>query len=289
MNEIEESMNEPLNALCLRLEYAQATQNEAIARATAAGQPSGGARCTRLKGGYVLWLGAGHMLNQAIALGLEGPLLEEDLTFIEEELGRGGHPVALELTPGADPSLNRLLARRGYQIQAFQQVWMRPLDHLVEESSCKEFEVRMIKHEEAEVFAQVVTAGFMEMDEVNPEAAEGFLPTTQARNTVCVLAFVDGLPAAGGTLAISGDVAVLSGTSVLPGFRGRGLQRALISARLKLAVERGCALATSATLPGAASQANLERMGFRVAYPKLEMAKPMKVGTEGPGEIMERA
>lgn len=266
-------MNATLNALCRRLEYAQANQNEAVAQALSATQPKSGGRCTRLKGGYLLWLGPGHMLNQAIALGLEEPLLEEDLAFIEAELGRGGHPVTLELSPGADADLPGLLARRGFRIRAFQQVWMRSIESLVQIGPRKGLEIRIIRPEEARAFAQVVTAGFMELDEVAPEAAEGFLPTTAAEGTLCMLALLDGNPAAAGTVAISGEVAVLSGTSVLPRFRGQGLQRALIAARLALGRERGCVLATSATLPGTASQANLERLGFRVAYPKVEMAK----------------
>ena len=266
-------MNAILNALCRRLEYAQATQNEAVAHALANTQPESGARCTRLKGGYVLWLGPGHMLNQAIALGLEEPFLDADLAFLEAELGQGGHPVMLELSPGADADLPGILARRGFRIQAFQQVWMRSLEHPVEVESTKGMEIRIIRPEEAQLFAQVVTAGFMGLDEVAPESAEGFLPTTTAKGTFCMLALLDGIPAAAGTVAISGGVAVLSGTSVLPRFRGQGLQRAMIAARLALGRERGCTLATSATLPGTASQANLERMGFRVAYPKVEMVK----------------
>jgi GNAT superfamily N-acetyltransferase len=52
------------------------------------------------------------------------------------------------------------------------------------------------------------------------------------------------------------------------GFRGAGLQGALIRERLRAAVEEGCDLATASTLPGSVSQRNYERNGFQVAYTK---------------------
>jgi GNAT superfamily N-acetyltransferase len=63
-------------------------------------------------------------------------------------------------------------------------------------------------------------------------------------------------------------VALLTGAGVLPERRGRGIQRALVEARLAWARARGCDLAASATLAGTASQRTLERAGFRCAYPK---------------------
>lgn len=58
------------------------------------------------------------------------------------------------------------------------------------------------------------------------------------------------------------------GTGVLPAHRGKGLQAALIRARLQLAIEHGCELAATSTHPGTDSQRKVERAGFRVAYPK---------------------
>jgi GNAT superfamily N-acetyltransferase len=86
------------------------------------------------------------------------------------------------------------------------------------------------------------------------------------------MAWHKGAPVAGGTLGISGQVAALSGTTVLPAFRGRGLQRVLIGARLTAARELGAKIAVSATLPMSASAENVRRAGFRVVYPKIEMA-----------------
>jgi GNAT superfamily N-acetyltransferase len=87
------------------------------------------------------------------------------------------------------------------------------------------------------------------------------------------LVFADGEPAGGGMLGIVDGVALLSGDGVIPRFRGRGLQKALIWARLALARERGCDVACAGTTPGTASQRSYETCGFHAAYPKVEMAK----------------
>jgi GNAT superfamily N-acetyltransferase len=69
-------------------------------------------------------------------------------------------------------------------------------------------------------------------------------------------------------MAVHGGLASLFADSSMMGFRGAGLQTALIRERLRMAVEEGCDLATASTLPGSVSQRNYERNGFRVAYTK---------------------
>jgi MOSC domain-containing protein YiiM/GNAT superfamily N-acetyltransferase len=55
----------------------------------------------------------------------------------------------------------------------------------------------------------------------------------------------------------------LRGAAVVPEARGHGLQRALISARVRLAAERGCDLVGAWAEPSGISAANLERLGLR--------------------------
>jgi len=263
-------LTQTLQNLCRRLECAQAEQNQAVARAEARLQPASGARCERIAGAYAVYLGPGHMLNQGLALGLAGPMTEADLDRLEAVLGS---PTTVELSAGADPSVAALLAARGYRIHLFQQVWMRELSPAEAFDIPPELDVRPVRPGEEALFGKVVFAGFMETDDLDSVDPAPFAATTSAEGTTCFLAFRDGVPLGAGTVGIAGDVATLSGTSVLPSFRGRGGQGALIRGRLAFARERGCALAASATLPGTHSQANLERAGFRVAYPKLELVK----------------
>ena len=73
-------------------------------------------------------------------------------------------------------------------------------------------------------------------------------------------------PIATGMLFINDDVALLAGASTVPEGRRRGAQVALLNARLRFAMEKGCKLAMMCALPGSQSQKNAEKQGFRIAY-----------------------
>lgn len=261
-----------LKALCLCLEAAQARQNEAIAHAQARLFPESGARVARIKGAFALFLGEGHMLNQGLALGLEDDLEEADLEALE---GVCGLPCTVELSAGADTGLHQRLTQRGYQLNAWQQVWMRNLGDLSLEAPLN---VRPIRPEEARLFARVVVAGFCERNELNTEGEDLFLAATEAQGNTCFLAFAGDEPVGGATLYLGSEgVGVLSGASVLPAHRGRGVQASLIAARLAFAQAKGCRRACSASAPFSVSGRNLQRHGFEAAYPKVELIRPCAV------------
>ncbi|WP_257312054.1 GNAT family N-acetyltransferase [Geothrix fuzhouensis] len=250
-------MFQDLTSLARRLERAQAFQNERFNQAA-------GGRSLPVGGGFAHFRGEGHPLNQA--LGLIEAVTEPDLKAVEAFLGA---PTVLELSPGADPSLWPLLARRGYRLHQFQQLWMRPLCE-VEPTPLPT--IRIAGPGEVSLFNRIVSAGFLERDDWS-DLEPPFEASLEVDDAWGFLAFVNGEPAGGGMLGIVDGVALLSGDGVLPRYRGRGLQRALIRARLAFARERGGDLACASTAPGTASQRSYEACGFRVAYPKVEMAR----------------
>jgi GNAT superfamily N-acetyltransferase len=73
---------------------------------------------------------------------------------------------------------------------------------------------------------------------------------------------VAGEMVAAGSLFEADGIGWQSWASVVPVARGRGIQRALIDARSRLAAERGCDLVAAWALTGAHSSANLERAGL---------------------------
>ena len=69
-------------------------------------------------------------------------------------------------------------------------------------------------------------------------------------------------------LTLDDDVGYLANASTLPAFRRRGVQGALIAARIADARAAGCEAVCSQAEFGSASQRNLERAGLSVAYTK---------------------
>jgi GNAT superfamily N-acetyltransferase len=94
----------------------------------------------------------------------------------------------------------------------------------------------------------------------------------------CYLARVEGKVAGGATLAIRDGVAGLFGASTLPAFRKRGVQTALLHARLERAAEAGCDLAVCLAQPGSSSERNIVRRRFTVLYTRVKFEKEFKLG-----------
>ncbi len=247
-----------LHHLARRLERAQALQNERF------NQASGG-QSLPVGGGFAHFRGVGHPLNQA--LGLIEPLSHHDLEAVEAFLGA---PTVLELSPGAEASLWPLLAARGYRVHQFQQLWVRPLSPAGE--PVQKADIRVARPDEAERYSRLTGAAFLEQDDWQ-DLEPPFRVSLEVPDAWGFLAFAGDVPAGGGMLGIVDGVALLSGDGVLPGHRGRGLQKALILARLAFAHQMGCDVACASTAPGTPSQRSYEACGFRVAYPKFEMAR----------------
>lgn len=77
------------------------------------------------------------------------------------------------------------------------------------------------------------------------------------------LAELDGRPVGAASLHVHARTGWLRGAVVEPKERGRGIQRVLISARVKHAIEKGCDLVGSWAEPHGPSEANLVKMGLR--------------------------
>ena len=129
-------------------------------------------------------------------------------------------------------------------------------------------DVEVTRAEDPELFADVLLSG------------HGVPPVVRTRDNASVarwaeidgwrlyLARVDGSPAGAALLALDDDVGYLANASTLPHYRRRGVQTALIVARIADAVGSGCDVIASQAQFGSASQRNLERAGLQVAYTK---------------------
>jgi GNAT superfamily N-acetyltransferase len=87
------------------------------------------------------------------------------------------------------------------------------------------------------------------------------------------IAVLDGEVAAGCSLRLFEGVAQLCGAATRPRFRRRGLQTAMLHARLREAAAAGCDLAVVTTEPGSKSQQNVQRAGFALLYSRAVLIK----------------
>jgi hypothetical protein len=113
-------------------------------------------------------------------------------------------------------------------------------------------------------------AGWMELtiegNEPSPELAaiwRSMAPwMASAPGSHLLIGELDGRPCAAASLLATGEAGWMSWASVVPVDRGRGIQRAMIANRARLATEVGCTVVAAWALAGAHSSANLERSGF---------------------------
>lgn len=265
--------------LALRLETTDALAGVEFARSWARFSSFTGEVYLPIAGGHAAFAGVDSPVTQAFGLGLNGPVTEADLAAMEDFYRAHNSPVNIETCPLADPSLLKLLNERDYRPIEYSNVLVRELTD--DDSQARpdppnptsNVRVRRPAEHEAESYSLVVMKSFFENTEIAPEFLSIFKSCFFAAGAFFFLAEVDGMTAGGGMMSIHTGVASLGGAGTLPEFRNRGVQRALLLARLAQAAEMGCGLAMVATAPGSGSQRNVERLGFRVVYTRTKFLR----------------
>ena len=262
--------------LARRLETTDALAGIEFARSWASFNSFTGEVFRPVAGGHAAFAGVDSPVTQAFGLGLNGPVSDADMAAMEDFYRAHNSAVNIETCPLADPSLLKLLNERGYRPIEYSNVSVRELtddDSRAWPDSERNVRVRRPAEHEAESYSLVVIKSFFEKAEVAPEFLNIFKSCFLAAGAFFFLAEVDGIPAGGGMMSIHQGVASLGGAGTLPEFRNRGVQRALLLARLAHAAEMGCDLAMVATSPGSGSQRNVERLGFRVVYTRTKFLR----------------
>jgi MOSC domain-containing protein YiiM/GNAT superfamily N-acetyltransferase len=122
--------------------------------------------------------------------------------------------------------------------------------------------VRGLGRDEIGAWGSVIAAA-ADLPEPVPRAWRALeLPLAAEAHHYRYVAEIDGHAVGAASLHVHHHVGWLRAATVLPEARGRGIQRALIAARLADAARLGCDLAGSLADAGGVSAANLERLGF---------------------------
>ncbi|MFF5288980.1 GNAT family N-acetyltransferase [Paractinoplanes globisporus] len=259
-------------ALAARIERAEA---EFMAACAAAGRGRGAdphGFTIRVGGGVATYVEPGSPFNKVAGLGFDGPTPDAGLDAVERAYAAVGCPVQVELSILGDAALPERLTGRGYRLASFENVLGRPLTDIpsyppnVSRSPEGELQtwldvvVEAFLHEDVEGIAS-----FEEFPRAILEAAERDQATSAGATRY--LARRDGVPAGGALYHATGDgIAQFAGAATLPEHRRRGVQTALLAARLADAHAAGCDLAVVTTRPGSPSQRNVQRAGFELLY-----------------------
>lgn len=228
-----------------------------------------------IAGGIATVAGHSSPLDKVAGLGFAGPIDEAGLEEIEQAFARQGAPVRVELSSLADPSSLALLAARGYAPVGFENVLGRALSVDDARTLDGDAEISHSGDEELNVWLDVVVTGFAHPDGEGVASDEQFArealervvgDMASAPHFVRYLARRAGVPAGGASLRLCDGVAQLCGAATVPAHRRRGIQTALLAARLHEAARAGCDLAVVTTLPGSRSQLNVQRHGFSLLY-----------------------
>ena len=248
------------------------------ALATALGAPR--AATIECGGGRAVYGAPGSPVNKVLGLGLGVAVTDDDLDAIERFYEERESPVQIELCPLASPDLPSRLTSRGYVLQGFENELAREVPRQRVESVGADITVEA--HAAEHPWLEIVAHGFAAPDR-NPPGG-GPLPADAVTAigevmrqffhpaVVRYIARADGEPAAGGLSFVSDGVLGIFGTATLPGFRRRGLQRAIVAQAINDAAGKAD-LVIATTEPGSISQRTFERLGFQVIYTRAILVK----------------
>jgi GNAT superfamily N-acetyltransferase len=253
--------------LSRRLERAEGRSCLEFAEARGRLHPQSGATWIECAGAYAVFDGVSSPVTQSFGLGLFEPLSPAALDRMEAFFLDRGAVVVHEVSPLAGIGTLDLLCKRGYRPIELSSVLQQPVESAGTKTLPDGVAVRVAGVEEARLWAQINARGWTHEHPELLDFMGEFGPVAFAReHTVNFVAELNGQAGAAGALRLHDGVALFAGATTVPEMRRRGLQAALLEARMRYAFEHGYELAMMVTEAGSQSQRNAERKGFRIAY-----------------------
>jgi ribosomal protein S18 acetylase RimI-like enzyme len=223
-------------------------------------------------------------LNKVAGLGFGGVPDEALLDEVEQAFADRGAPVQVELAHLADPAVGAVLTERGYRLTSYENVLGFPLSGAYERFAPEGLEIRPSGEEELDRWVEVIADGFAHPDTQGVPSTEEFpreVIAAAVRDLVGAAgmrrysAVRDGAVVGGASVRMTDGIAQLTGAATAPAHRRRGVQTALLAARLADAAAAGCDIAVVTTQPGSKSQENVQRQGFHLLYTRAVLVKQM--------------
>ncbi|MEV4624324.1 GNAT family N-acetyltransferase [Asanoa sp. NPDC049573] len=267
-------------ALAERIERAEA-QLIAGASQAAGTREAGRGFVIPFAGGVASYAEQDSPFNKVAGLGFTGVPSADALDEVERAFAAHNAPVQVELANLADPAIGVLLTERDYRLVSFENVLGRTLTGEPERDMPPGVQVRHIGDDELDTWLAVVVEAVMHPDAEGLPQHEQFprgaleqaeRDLVSVPGAICYLALLDGAVAGAASMRMAEGVAQF-GAATLPAYRRRGIQTALLSARVADAAAAGCDIAVVTTQPGSTSQHNVQRRGFDLLYTRAVLVK----------------
>jgi GNAT superfamily N-acetyltransferase len=235
-----------------------------------------------IAGGVASFAEEGSPFNKVAGLGFGGVPDAAALGEIERAFAACGAPVQVELSSLADPRIGAFLTGRGYRLVSFENVLGRALTGEPERVMPPGIAVRLSGGDELETWLDVVVDADLHPDTQGLPSHEEFPrdALAQAERDLVTAAGVsryaalrDGIIVGGASFRLAEGIAQFTGAATSPAHRRRGIQTALLSARLADAAAAGCDIAVVTVQPGSKSQQNVQRRGFDLFYARAVLVK----------------
>jgi GNAT superfamily N-acetyltransferase len=234
-----------------------------------------------LAGGVASFAEPGSPFNKVAGLGFGGVPDAADLDEIERAFAACDAPVQVELPHLADPDIAALLTDRGYRLESFENVLGRALGDEPEHVTPPGIEVRRSGDDEFDAWLDLAADAVAHPDTQGVPWHEEFPRDIYIRaerdaadaDVLRYAALRDGSLAGGAGLRLADGIAQMAGAATAPAHRRRGIQAALLAARLADATAAGCDVAVIVTQPGSKSQQNAQRRGFDLLYTRAVLVK----------------
>lgn len=268
--------------LVARIERGECTLLAEAAEAAIHRAPASGAFAIPVAGGVASFGGAASPLNKVAGLGFGGAVSEADFEACESAFGEGAHPVRIELSTVAEPSIGAAATARGYVLEGFENVMGRRVNPSESPATIDGIEIVESPDASFDEWLDVVVSGFaapdaegVQSDETFPrEYIEGAIrDMTAAGGFTRYIATCGGEVAGAASMRVSAGLLQLTGAATLPAHRRKGVQTALLARRLADASRAGCDVAVMTTQPASKSQQNAHRQGFDLLYARAVLTR----------------
>jgi GNAT superfamily N-acetyltransferase len=250
--------------LSRRLERAEGHACAMFAEARRRVRPESGAEWMECAGTYAVFNGIDSPVTQTFGLGLFEEVSAAMLDTIERFFFERRTGTDHEVSPFAGVATLDLLCARQYRPVEISSVMYRSVEEPAPQERAN-VRVHVAGPEDGALWVDIMARGWQ-----NEFVRDNGAIASDCEGSVRFLAGTDGQPGAAGALSVHNGVVLFGGAATVPEMRRRGLQTALIEARMQYAFDHGCDLLMMVAEPGSESQRNAERNGFRIAYTRVK-------------------